>query len=160
MSPYLHVTAALVALVLGATVLSMRKGTTRHRVLGGCYAGVLLLSNVAALTVTRATGGFGPFHVLAIISLATLAAGLLPMWLRPRSPGVIAFHAITLAFSYVGLVAAGLSQVVAQLIPSHTGAGVFVTSVAIFCVGAVLIFNRVPRALAHVGRHDDGAVQG
>lgn len=148
MSPSIHAGAAIAALVLGAVVVSMSKGTTRHRAAGACYVGLLLLSNAVALTLTRTTGGFGPFHVLAIVSLCTLAVGLVPMWILPRSPGAIAVHGITMGFSYIGLVAAGLSQAVAQLIPEHSSAGVLATSVITFTLGAAVIFRLTPRSLA------------
>ena len=147
MPPVVHVGAAVVALVLGAVVFAMRKGTIRHRAVGACYVGTLLLSNAVALTVTRSTGGFGPFHVLAIVSLCTLVVGLVPLWILPRGPRAIAVHGITMGFSYVGLVAAGLSQAVAQLVPAHSGVGVIATSALAFTVGAALIFSITPRSL-------------
>lgn len=156
MPPAVHVGAAVVALALGAVVFAMRKGTTRHRAVGACYAGTLLLSNAVALTVTRSTGDFGPFHVLAVVSLSTLAIGLVPMWVLPRSPRVIAVHGITMAFSYVGLVAAGLSQAVTHVIPDHSGAGVIATSVVTFAVGGTLIFGITPRSLARTEAGADG----
>jgi uncharacterized membrane protein len=146
--PYLHVAAAISALVLGTVVVSTRKGTPRHRVMGSCYVIAILLTNIVALTVTRSTGGFGPFHVLALVSLCTVAAGIVPMWLFPRSAAVIAAHGITMGFSYVGLIAAGLSQAVAHLIPAQSGAGVVATSVVTFAAGAALIFRLIPRALS------------
>ena len=100
MPAFVHVGAAVIALVLGAVVLAMRKGTTRHRIVGGCYAGALLMVNLGALTLSGGSGRFGPFQVLAIISLSTLLAGLVPMRLLPRTTGVIAAHGITMGFSY------------------------------------------------------------
>ena len=129
----------------------MRKGTTRHRIVGGCYAGALLMVNLGALTLSGGSGRFGPFQVLAIISLSTLLAGLVPMRLLPRTTGGIAAHGITMGFSYVGLVAAGLSQVAAQSFPHHTGMAVLAASLATFAVGAVAIFGSIDRAMRRSG---------
>lgn len=143
-----HIIGAGAALLLGALVIVMPKGTTRHRVVGAGYVVSLLVVNVAALTIPRGAPGLGPFHVLAIISLATLTAGLAPMWVMRRTPSVLAFHAITMCFSYVGLVAAGLSQVAAELTPGSAALAVTGTSFVTFAVGAMLIFTRVPRILS------------
>lgn len=137
----LHVWSATIALVLGAGTVAWRKGTIQHRLTGGAYAGALLLVNGAALASTSATGGFGPFHALALVSLATLALGLAPLLLRPRSRAWASIHGITMEFSYVGLVAAGLSQLAAEALPAAAWIVVTLTSTATFTVGAVLIFR-------------------
>ena len=72
-----HVTAALGALVVGGRRLrGCPKGTTRHRLMGAGYAVLLLAVNVAALSLYQGATRFSVFHVLALISLATLAVGL------------------------------------------------------------------------------------
>lgn len=143
----IHVDAAVAGLVLGALVIAMRKGTTRHRVAGGCYAVLLLVVNVAALAIPRSASGVGAFHVLAVFSLATLVAGFVPMWVRPRSEGIVAVHGITMCFSYAGLVAAGLSQAAAERFPEQAAAAVMITSAVTFAVASVAIFTRVPKAM-------------
>jgi uncharacterized membrane protein len=148
MPPEIHVGAAVAGLVLGAAVIAMRKGTARHRIAGGCYAALLLVVNVAALSLPRSVSGLGAFHVLAILSLATLAAGLVPMWVRPRTERIVAVHGITMCFSYAGLVAAGLSQAMAERFPGQAVAAVTVTSAVTFAVASIAIYTRVPRALA------------
>ena len=80
----LHFVSALVALGAGAFVLLDRKGTTRHRRVGWTYALAMLLLNATALLIYRLTASFGPFHVAALVSLATLLAGVVPM--RRRRP--------------------------------------------------------------------------
>src|ERR1700733_11530124 len=70
-----HVAAALAALALGAIVLAMRKGTQLHRAMGMAYAAAMIVLCVTALMIYRINGHFGPFHVLALLSLATIFAG-------------------------------------------------------------------------------------
>ena len=151
MPAVVHVGAALSCLALGAVVIACRKGTTRHRILGGSYAVVLLLVNIAALSIPRSGRGLGPFQILAIVSLATLVAGLVPMWVMRRTEGVVAVHAITMCFSYVGLVAAGLSQIAAERFPDQAAVAVTSVSVLTFAIGSWAIFVRVPRAITQLG---------
>ena len=78
----LHVAAAVLALAVAAIVLVRTKGTTSHVRLGRAYVVLLVLVDAFALVTYQ--DGVGPFHLLAVISLATLTAGLL--W-SPRRRG-------------------------------------------------------------------------
>jgi uncharacterized membrane protein len=80
-----HFIAALSSLLLGALVLLTRpKGNRRHRQLGWAYVIAMLTLNVTAMMIYRLFAGFGPFHVAALISLATVAMGV-PAGIRARS---------------------------------------------------------------------------
>jgi len=72
-----HLTSALVALALGAIVVLEHKGTPTHRLIGAGYVLAMLVANGTALYHFRLTGRFGPFHALALVSLATIAQGVL-----------------------------------------------------------------------------------
>jgi uncharacterized membrane protein len=98
-----HVLAALSALLVGAAVLLVPKGTHAHRVIGTIYVVALVLVNVAALSLHR-ENAFGVFHWLAVASLVTIAVGLSPMLLGKRSPPLTgtACHGRTPAWSQPG----------------------------------------------------------
>lgn len=147
-----HLGAAMAALVLGLATIARPKGTPAHRMLGGAYAVLLLVVDIAALAIPRGDDGFGPFQVLAVISLVTLGVGIVPMWVLPRTEGVIAVHAITMSFSYVGLVGAGLSQAAAQAFPDSSAMAVVAASLATFAVGTLAIVARVPGAIGALSR--------
>ena len=143
-----HVLAASSALLVGAAVLLLPKGTQTHRVIGTLYVLALVLVDVAALLLHR-ENTFGMFHALAVASLVTIAAGLSPLLLGKRSPPVIATHAYCMAWSYAGLVAAGCGQLAAAL---GQGDGTWVVPATIgtvLSVSAVVIFVRVPATLDH-----------
>ena len=59
---------------------SLRGGSTQgdltHRRFGWLLAGSLLGVNVTALFIYNLTGEFGPFHVFAIVSLASVLLGV------------------------------------------------------------------------------------
>jgi uncharacterized membrane protein len=129
-----HILAALSALVAGAAVLLLPKGTHRHRVIGKVYVVALVLVNAAALSLHR-EAVFGVFHALAVASLVTIAVGLSPLLLGKRSPAVIGTHAFCMTWSYAGLVA----DLAAWVVPAVIG--------TVLCVSAVAIFGRVPSIL-------------
>ena len=108
----LHVATAVLALVVAATVLVRTKGTTAHVRLGRVYVVLLALVDGFALLTYR--NGIGPFHLLAVISLATLIAGL--VW-SPRRRGSRQTHAILMIWSVAGLVGAGLAQGATAALP-------------------------------------------
>ena len=144
-----HVLAAFSALLVGAAVLLLPKGTHTHRVIGTVYVLALVLVNVAALSLHR-ENTFGVFHALAVASLVTIGVGLSPLLLGRRSPPVIATHAYCMTWSYAGLVAAGCGQLAAAV---GQGDGAWVVPVVIgtvLSISGVVIFGRVPSTLDHM----------
>ena len=141
-----HVVAALSALLAGAAVLLLPKGTHTHRATGTTYVLALVLLNVAALSLHRQST-FGVFHALAVASLATITVGLVPLLLGSRTPVAIATHAYCMTWSYAGLGAAGCGQLTvaavqdlrAWVVPSVIG--------AVLGISGVAIFGRVPTTL-------------
>lgn len=107
---WVHFIAVLAALGLGAVQLVAAKGGVLHRQSGRVYVVAMLLGNAGALTSYR--GGVNIFHVFAIVSLVSLALGMLSLraWLRRGGPARLRSHQIHMAFSYLGLVMAGVSQ--------------------------------------------------
>jgi uncharacterized membrane protein len=141
-----HIVAALSALLAGAAVLPLPKGTHTHRTIGTVYVLALVLVNVAALSLHR-ENAFGVFHALAVVSLVTIAVGLSPLLLGKRSPMVIATHAYCMTWSYAGLVAAGCGQL-AVAVGQDLGAWVVPVVIGtMLCISGVVIFGRVPSTL-------------
>lgn len=71
-----HTGIALVALVAGALALIRDKEIRLDNRLGQIYLGTTLIAAVTALGLFR-RGGFGPPHVLALLTLLALALGTL-----------------------------------------------------------------------------------
>jgi uncharacterized membrane protein len=147
-----HVAFGLLALTLGGMVVAMPKGTRRHRRVGGAYFTAMLLLNGTGLFMHRFNGGFGPFHVFVAISLATLAAGFIPVYLRRPGHAWMTTHAIFMAWSYVGLVAALAAEIAVRLPGASLAPSVFVPTVVIMIVGGILIFTQVPRIIHRMTR--------
>ncbi|MGZ8742669.1 MAG: DUF2306 domain-containing protein [Nocardioides sp.] len=141
-----HVVAALSALLVGAAVLLLPKGTHTHRAIATVYALALVLVNVAALSLHR-ENAFGAFHALAVASLVTIAVGLFPLLLGRRSPQVIATHAYCMTWSYAGLVAAGCGQLAVGIGQDARAWVVPVVIGVVLSISGVAIFARVPSIL-------------
>lgn len=150
----LHISASILALVLGAWVLIVHKGDRRHRRMGRAYAISMLVVNVTAFGIYRLFGGFGPFHIAAIVSLLTLLAGMRPVLLRTRPKHWYTTHMIFMYWSVVGLYAAFASEVLVRL-PERPGAyfGLLVgaATAVIMGVAGLLQGRLVKRWSAEVG---------
>lgn len=143
----LHVVAAGAALVLGLVVLVRRKGDAAHVRLGRLYVGVMLAVSFPVLFVHDATGRPGPFHALAVVSLLTTALGWLSARRRPRSRPGVGAHATLMAWSFAGVLTAGLAQVANQRWPQESPWPVLGVVGVSTLLGAVAVPRLVARAL-------------
>jgi uncharacterized membrane protein len=141
-----HIAASLLALVSGTAVFLLRKGTPVHRFIGRSYVVAMLATNVTALLVYRLTGAFGPFHAAALVSLATVIPAFAAAY--RRRPGWLQRHYFLMAFSYVGLVAAAVSEVATRAFVAPFWAAVAIASLAVLVAGAALVFVNAERQLA------------
>ena len=112
---WVHTTFGMAALLAGTAVIVTRKGTRGHRTLGHLYLTSMVGLNVTALCIYNLFGHFGPFHWLAASSLLTLFAGMVPVFTRRPKGRWLERHAIFLAVSYIGLVAATASEIVTRI---------------------------------------------
>jgi uncharacterized membrane protein len=162
MSPLgtVHTVFALLAMAAGAAVCLLPKGTRWHRTLGHVYATAMAGLVVTALFIYRLTGGFGLFHIFALVAAATLAAGLGTVLLRRPRGSWMEAHATWMSWSYVGLLAAFVSESltrvvmprVAPLLREHELWGLFwtlvgVATLVVVLTGRWLIGRYLPRAL-------------
>jgi len=105
----------------------------------------MLLLNATALMIYDLQGRFGPFHVASVISLATVGAGFVPVYLRRPRAAWMQLHATFMCWSYVGLLAAFISEVAVRVPGIGFGAAVIASTVVVVIAGAILIHTRVPR---------------
>jgi len=150
-----HTAFATISLAAGLAIFTIAKGTKLHRVIGYIYVLCMLGLNLTALTIYRLFGGFGPFHVLALISLITLAAGFIPAFTkRPRQVWLYR-HYEWILWSYVGLVAAAASEVLTRapiIDRSATGfaLAVLLASSVIIFIGASIIYRKREEVVSRV----------
>jgi hypothetical protein len=108
----------------------------------------MLLLNTTALMIYDLYGRFGPFHVASVISLATLGAAFAPVYLRRPPVAWMQLHATFMCWSYVGLLAAFVSEVAVRVPGIGFGPAVIAATGLVVGGGAVLIHMRVPRILS------------
>jgi uncharacterized membrane protein len=139
----LHALIGILALLLGLAVIVLRKGTRLHRKVGFAYVMAMAALNATALRIFDLTGRFGGFHIAAMISLATIISGYLPVvFRRPRE--WMAVHGIFMGWSYVGLVAAFLTEIAVRVPGVGFSTGLITTTIIVVTGGAFLIHTRVP----------------
>lgn len=110
-----HFIASIAALLSGTFVLSARKGTTTHIRAGYAYTVSMVVVLATAFMIYRLFGGWGMFHWAALISSATLAAGLIPIWIKKPAKSYIELHFSFMYWSVIGLYAAFFAETFTRL---------------------------------------------
>jgi uncharacterized membrane protein len=96
-----HTAFATAALVLGAAVHFLRKGTPTHMALGRIWAAAMMILAALSLGIA-AQHHFSPIHLLSAATLVNIPWAI---WMRRR--GNIAGHAWAMSSNYAGFLAAG-----------------------------------------------------
>lgn len=99
---WFHLACAVTSLVLGAWILSRRKGTQVHRWLGRLWVALMLCTSIGSFFI-QARGRFSWIHILSVITLLALAAAIIGA--RKRD---IALHRRAMVGTYIGLFTAGV----------------------------------------------------
>lgn len=142
-----HVGMAIAALISGLVVAVVRKGTRLHARLGWVYVTSMAGLNLTALFIYRLLGGFGPFHAAAILSVASVGAGL--VFTRRRKPRGRwkEAHAYWMGGSYVGLVAAAVAESTTRIPAAPFWGTVMAATLVVIGGGIVVLRITVPMAL-------------
>lgn len=152
----LHAALASLALIAGARVLIWPKGDSGHKRWGYVY--VLAMTVQLLATVPDAFDGLSVFHYLGIVSGVSLTGGMSFILLsrltkRPAArAGLVYGHYKFMAWSYAGLVAAGVAQVATRIAVSYAPSlAVFWWSVLFASLGtialAALIIGRADKMI-------------
>lgn len=113
-----HILAALAALILGAIVFSLPKGGLAHRQFASAYVIAMVVTTgvvafVPATVLRFGESGWGFFHLFIVVGGVSSVVGAfaLKRWKVTRDPEWLRNHQVRFAFSYAGLLMAGISQV-------------------------------------------------
>ncbi len=149
----IHVIAAVVALLTGTLIFFSNKGGLLHRRVGYGYVVSMLVLNISAFLIYRLFGKFGPFHIAALFSTATILGGMVPALLRHRVRNWLQWHYYFMNWSVVGLYAAFWAETFTRTLPMGqfwpivVGATVMTTT-----IGSVLIRRHAARFLPVAGK--------
>jgi len=94
----------------------------------------------------------GPFHVAALLSLASVIGGLVPVRRRRPTGAWLTHHAYWMARSYVGLLAAAAAETVSRVPASPFWRMVGLASGMVVLVGKLVIDRTVPATLGRYRR--------
>ena len=111
----IHLIAAIIALITGTLQLIMTKGTSIHKKIGTIYAISMSVLLITAFMIYRLFGGFGLFHVAAVISSITLVGGMVPILLRKPEGSWLSLHFSFMYWSVMGLYMAFAAEVLTRI---------------------------------------------
>jgi len=148
---WLHFLLALLAIALGIAVVIRRKGTRRHRLTGRIYLAAMVALNLAAFFIYNDRPGLGPFHYLAMVSLATLAAGFGVLRVVANTGRARVMHGYFMSWSLAGLLAAGAGQGAAAL---DMPVGIVIVGLLLIAGGVIHTRDMVTIALGAPPSHD------
>jgi uncharacterized membrane protein len=111
----IHAALALLCIVVGAVQLIRPKRGAGHRARGYAYVYGILVADGAAMLLYRFTGAFNIFHVGALVNLVFVVVAIVPVLRTPRPANWKLWHYNFIAWSYVGLIAAALTEVAVRL---------------------------------------------
>ena len=97
----IHLTAAIVSLLVGGAVLLRQKGTASHKLLGRSWVALMLIVAISSFWIRR--DGFSWIHLLSIWTLISLACAV---WFIRR--GNVRAHKGFMIGVFLGLAGAGL----------------------------------------------------
>jgi uncharacterized membrane protein len=146
-----HVGFGLASLVLGVGIFSSRKGTDAHRVVGATYVLSMVGLNVTALLIYRMFGGFGVFHVLALINLTLLLAGFFTVLVKRPRENWLRYHYYLMGWAYVGLWAATATEFMVRIVGWSAGVGTVVPTGVVVFLGGALVQLRERRTMTKMG---------
>lgn len=140
----IHTIFAVLAMIFGGIVLLKIKGDKTHKVLGYIYVVSMLGLNGTAFAIYN-FGGFSLFHGFALVSLAALMGGMIPI--LKKSKGWYKAHFFSMNWSVVGLYCAFWAETGTRLLQGqHFWWVVALASFGTAMVGMVLI-NRKAKVL-------------
>ena len=149
---HVHTLLASLALLLGGFIFPSVKGTLRHKAFGYTYAASMLGTTVSAFAIYHLTGHLGVFHFAAVVSFLTLVAAMVPVITRRPRGSWLYLHYKYTSWSYVGLLAAAVSEAAVRLPSAPFWPAVAIGSAAVFGGGGFLISRMTERTLTRVRR--------
>ncbi len=110
-----HLIVSILALVFGTWMISTQKGTAIHKKVGYVYAVCMVAVISTSFMMYRLFGGFGIFHVAAVISTISLLGGMLPVILRKPEKSWLSLHFSFMYWSVMGLYAAFVAEIFTRI---------------------------------------------
>src|ERR1700704_4129579 len=133
----------MLGIVVGLVQLVRPKGGSIHRALGYAFVYAMLVADGAAMLVFQFTGRFNILHIGALVNLLCIILAVVPVLRSPRPSNWKYQHYYFISWSYVGLLAAAVTELVVRTNPLATREQAWMVtaaaSVVVTVIGYVLI---------------------
>jgi len=144
----LHSVLAMFCILIGLVQLLRPKRGAGHRARGYAFVYAMLVADGAAMLIYRFTGQFNFFHAGAILNFVYIVLAILPLLQSPRRANWRLRHYYFIAWSYVALIAAAVTEVAVHV--GHIARGEIATvatvaSTIVTLIGYVLISRYRPQ---------------
>jgi uncharacterized membrane protein len=139
---FIHLITAVIALITGTAVLSLKKGTKLHIKIGYVYVISMIIVNGTAFMIYRLFDGFGIFHIAAFINLLTVIAGMTPLLLRKPKNGWLDIHLAFMYWSVMGLYAAFVSEVLTRIPESPFFGTIGIATTTIMIIAGIAFYMK------------------
>ena len=157
-----HSLLAMFCIAIGLIQLLRPKRGPTHRARGYAFVYAALVADGTAMLLYRFTGQFNIFHVGAIVNFVFVVLAIVPLLRNPRPANWKLQHYHFIAWSYVGLISAALTEVIVRLSqPATRGLAWSLTAIItalVTAIGYVLIQRYRPppdsRATVAAIQHD------
>jgi uncharacterized membrane protein len=136
--------SAISALIAGTLVLSMKKGSKRHKQIGYGYVISMTVLLGTSFMIYRLFNGWGVFHFASTFSLIVLLLGMIPIWTKKPANSWKYRHFNFMYWSVIGLYAAFAAEVLTRIPESPFFGMVGIATGIITILGA--IFLRINQA--------------
>lgn len=145
----IHTIFSVMALLVGAYIFFIKKGTSKHKILGYIYSLSMLALIVSSFWIFELWGSFGIYHIMSLVSFITLMIGLsFPLLFRHLSYWYIQ-HYIWMSYSYVGLLMAGGSHIFRLFPDTPSWILMLILWGLPYIVGSILIFSNLNKVKAN-----------
>ncbi len=141
---YIHLLTATLALLFGAFILFMKKGTKKHIRVGYLYVFNMFIMLITSLMIYRLFSGFGPFHFGSIFSLLTICFGMMAIIYKWPKNSWKHMHFSFMYWSVVGLYSAFVSELLTRIPETPFFGMVGIASFIIMMIG-LIIYNKKKR---------------
>jgi uncharacterized membrane protein len=134
----IHLISSCLALLFGTYILISKKGTKQHVKIGYLYIismGILILT---AFMIYRLFNGWGIFHYTSLLSLVTIALGMIPIWIKKPVKKWKYLHFSFMYWSVIGLYAAFAAEILTRIPKTPFFGMVGIATAVIMLVGGVL----------------------
>ena len=149
----IHAVLAVAGIVVGLLQLLRSKGGPAHRARGYAFVYAMLVADGAAMLVFQFTGRFNILHIGALVNLLCIILAVVPVLRSPRPSNWKYQHYYFISWSYVGLLAAAVTELVVRTNPLATREQAWTVtaaaSVVVTVIGYVLINRYRPVSRSH-----------